>query len=37
MDTKYNTLWINSAVILFSIGVLIAAVQISLRRQLTKV
>jgi hypothetical protein len=37
LDTKYNTLWINSVVILFTLAVLIAAVQISLRRQLTKV
>lgn len=36
-DTKYNTLWINSVMILFMIAIMIAAVQISLRRQLTKV
>lgn len=37
LGTKYNTLWINSIVILFIIGLIIAAVEISLRRQLTKV
>lgn len=36
-DTKFNTLWINSLVILFNIGLIILAVQISLRRQLTRV
>jgi len=37
IGTKYNTLWINSIVILFTLGIIIAAVEISLRRQLTKV
>ena len=37
LDTKYNTLWINSVMIFFMISLMIAAVQISLRRQLTKV
>jgi hypothetical protein len=36
-DTKFNTLWINSLVILFTIGIIIGAVQISLKRQLTRV
>jgi hypothetical protein len=35
--TKFNTLWINSLVILFNIVLIIAAVQFSLKRQLTKV
>jgi len=37
LGTKYNTLWINSIVILFSLSLIIAAVELSLRRQLTKV
>jgi len=37
LGTKYNTLWINSIVILFTLAILITAVEISLRRQLTKV
>jgi ABC-type multidrug transport system permease subunit len=37
LGTKYNTLWINSIVILFTLSLIIAAVEISLRRQLTKV
>lgn|GEM_PF-6671268 len=37
LGTKYNTLWINSTVILFTLSVIITAVEISLRRQLTKV
>ncbi len=37
LGTKYNTLWINSIVILFTIGIIITAVEISLRRQLTRV
>lgn len=37
LGTKYNTLWINSVVILFNITLIIAAVELSLRRQLTKV
>lgn len=36
-DTKFNTLWINSLVILFTIGIIISAVQVSLKRQLTRV
>lgn len=36
-DTKYNTLWINSVVILFTLVLIVGAVEISLRRQLTKV
>ena len=35
--TKFNTLWINSLVILFNIVLIVAAVQFSLKRQLTKV
>jgi hypothetical protein len=37
LGTKYNTLWINSIVILFTLSLIIAAVELSLRRQLTKV
>jgi hypothetical protein len=37
LETKYNTLWINSIVILFTLSLIIAAVELSLRRQLTKV
>ena len=33
----YNILWINSIVILFTLSLIIAAVELSLRRQLTKV
>jgi ABC transport system ATP-binding/permease protein len=36
-QTKFNTLWINSLVILFNIVLIIGAVQLSLKRQLTKV
>lgn len=35
--TKFNTLWINTMVILFSLALLITCVELSLRRQLTKV
>jgi hypothetical protein len=35
--TKFNTLWINSLVILFNIVLIVAAVQLSVKRQLTKV
>ncbi|HEY1049447.1 MAG TPA: hypothetical protein VGE39_06820, partial [Prosthecobacter sp.] len=37
MGTKYNTLWINSVVILFTLVVILCALEVSLRRQLTKV
>lgn len=37
LGTKYNTLWINSVVILFTIVLIVGAVELSLRRQLTKV
>ncbi|HYF34861.1 MAG TPA: ABC transporter permease, partial [Prosthecobacter sp.] len=35
--TDFDTLWINAMVILFSLGLLITGVEISLRRQLTRV
>ena len=35
--TEFSTLWINGLVIFFSIALIIAAVELSLRRQLTRV
>lgn len=35
--TNFDTLWINAMVILFTLGLLIACVEFSLRRQLTRV
>ena len=35
--TEFSTLWINGLVIFFSISLIIAAVEFSLRRQLTRV
>jgi hypothetical protein len=35
--TKFNTIWINSLVILFNVVLIIGALQISLKRQLTRV
>ncbi|MFO1482020.1 MAG: ABC transporter permease [Verrucomicrobiaceae bacterium] len=37
LGTKYNTLWINSVVIIFTIALVVGAVVVSLRRQLTRV
>lgn len=35
--TEFNTLWINGVVILCTIGLIVSAIEFSLRRQLTKV
>ena len=35
--TEFDTLWINGMVIIFTLGLLIVGVELSLRRQLTRV
>jgi len=37
IGTDFNTLWINGMVIIFTLALLITGVELSLRRQLTRV